>query len=427
MASSAYPSHTDPDGWMATRAVDAQVTRLMGDDEDEHEERDLDIGVRVSATLRELFVSCAASEALQQQFEHLTQDFIALHDVGTRTSRGLLARLAAASQQQVQRLSIRRQGFGNELAALEFVDLPTPSGPHLRIYSTEVDADTPTRHALSRTLLAYARLGVVMVGALPAHALLTALRPLHDAMRGAHWFNRQLLLMPLATPGNLAQIGIDLTRGTRVEVLTTPRVTRPSDAWNFISSSWNRLREAPASPPPPETPDDLAHSVPGGLAFSPTSSPLPLPTSRTPADAPAGDQKSTSASTGTGASPSNPFIESPLQAYVDRVLLIKGMVSTCVFDTSTGQALVHAGARPDAAALASHGQQLLSTMWASSRALGLGHAVPDAAITLGQHHLLLRPLPGHPGLALHAVLDQALANLTLARVQLQNLDGGLSG
>ena len=48
--------------------------------------------------------------------------------------------------------------------------------------------------------------------------------------------------------------------------------------------------------------------------------------------------------------------------------------------------------------------------------------VPDAAITLGSHHQLLRAVPGRPGLALHGVLDRSLANLTLVRLQLQRLD-----
>ena len=32
---------------------------------------------------------------------------------------------------------------------------------------------------------------------------------------------------------------------------------------------------------------------------------------------------------------------------------------------------------------------------------------------------MLRPVPRHPGLALHAVLDKSDANLTLARLQVQ--------
>jgi hypothetical protein len=61
-------------------------------------------------------------------------------------------------------------------------------------------------------------------------------------------------------------------------------------------------------------------------------------------------------------------------------------------------------------------------MSAGASALGLGLAVPEAAITLAAHHLLLRALPRHPELALHAVLDKSRANLTLARLQVARMD-----
>ena len=59
---------------------------------------------------------------------------------------------------------------------------------------------------------------------------------------------------------------------------------------------------------------------------------------------------------------------------------------------------------------------------AKLRELRATAAVPDAAITLGKHHLLLRAVPGRPGMGLHAVLDRGLTNLTLLRLQLQRLD-----
>ena len=50
----------------------------------------------------------------------------------------------------------------------------------------------------------------------------------------------------------------------------------------------------------------------------------------------------------------------------------------------------------------------------------------QVSITLGGHHLLLRGVPRNPGLAIHAVLDKASANLTLARLQLLRLDAMVS-
>jgi hypothetical protein len=97
-------------------------------------------------------------------------------------------------------------------------------------------------------------------------------------------------------------------------------------------------------------------------------------------------------------------------------------VSCCIFDVSSGKEVMHAGSSPNATDLASHGSAMLAAMSASSRALGFGHALPEAAITLGSHHMLLRAVPKHPGFALHAVLDKSHANLTLARLQVLRMD-----
>jgi hypothetical protein len=56
-------------------------------------------------------------------------------------------------------------------------------------------------------------------------------------------------------------------------------------------------------------------------------------------------------------------------------------------------------------------------------ALGIGVGTPELALTLDAHHLLLRAVPAHPQRMLIAVLDRQLANLTLARMQIQRLDG----
>ena len=65
---------------------------------------------------------------------------------------------------------------------------------------------------------------------------------------------------------------------------------------------------------------------------------------------------------------------------------------------------------------------MLFTMLAAGKALGSGAAIPEAAVTLGAHHLLLRGVPRHPEAVLHAVFDKATANLTLARLQVLRLD-----
>lgn len=402
------PASTSPDpqatassagGWQTTRAQ----TRLAHDEE-EYLANDSGIGRPVGQHRRELFVSCDAAPAMQQQFERLHLPFIAIHDVATQSSRKLLAAIAAASKGAVQQLVIRRQGYGNALATLEFVDLPTAEGGGLRIYSTDAEADRTARHALACTLLGFSTLGAILMGDMPGHAPSGVFAPLREEMISGSWPNRHLLLLPLTTGNALVTQGMELAHGTGVDVRATPAVARPADAWNFISSTWERLREelSPASrarAPSPAQGGANDHAGPYTSAALPLR-PMPAVHAHDPRDAAASD---------------------PLARYVRQLSELTGMASCCVFEVATGQAIAHAGASPGAEHLAEHGAELLAAMLDTSRTLGLGHALPDAAITLGSHHLVLRAVPKHPGLALHAVLDKA-ANLTLARLQIMRMD-----
>jgi len=414
-----------PDAWASTRAHTALATQLLPDENDYLAGEKDEIGRQIGGNERELFVSCAPAEALQQQFDHLHPEFIAVHDIATSSSRKLLAGIAAASGRAVQRLVIRRQGYGTALATLEFVDLPTTDNQSLRLYTTEADADSAQRHALAKTLLANSRLGVIMVGELPGHAIATALKPVHDDILAGPWPNRNLLLLPLASASTLVTHGLDLGRGTGVAVRTTPQVARPADAWAFITGTWSRLRE--------QAPND-GRPVPELGAFKPAPyQPRKAPLAPVMGGIPSGDtmpmedQPAISlmmrpmpaiAPTGYTAAPPSTVIE----RYVRQVSELNGVVSCCVFETQSGHPIAHAGANPGSEALATHGSELLTAMMSVSRSLGFGHSLPEAAVTLGSHHLLLRGVPKNPGLAMHAVLDKTSANLTLARLQIMRLD-----
>ncbi|MDQ6639048.1 MAG: hypothetical protein M3Z15_05205, partial [Pseudomonadota bacterium] len=412
-----------PDAWAATRAQTALATQLLENESDYLANEKEEVGRQIGGNERELFVSCAPAEALQQQFEHLQPNFIAVHDVATSSSRKLLTGIAAASGRAVQKLVIRRQGYGTPLATLEFVELPTADNQLLRLYTTEADADTASRHAIARVLLAYSRLGVVMVGELPGHAIASALKPLHDDIIAGPWPNRNLLLLPLASASTLVTHGLDLGRGTGVAVRTTPQVARPADAWAFITGTWSRLRE--------QTPTD-GREVPElgafkAAAYQPKRPPLAtgLPSGDTlPMDDSRPPIVLTMRPMPAIATPSySPTMPSTLiERYVKQLSELNGVISCCVFEVQSGNAVAHAGASPGSAELSAHGSTLIAAMMTASRALGFGHALPEAAISLGAHHLLLRGVPRNPGLAMHAVLDKTSANLTLARLQVLRMD-----
>ena len=413
-----------PDAWASTRAHTALATQLLPDENDYLAGEKDEIGRQIGGNERELFVSCAPAEALQQQFDHLHPEFIAVHDIATASSRKLLAGIAAASGRAVQKLVIRRQGYGTALATLEFVELPTTDNQSLRLYTTEADADSTARHALAKTLLANSRLGVIMVGELPGHAIAAALKPVHDDILAGPWPNRNLLLLPLASASTLVTHGLDLGRGTGVAVRTTPQVARPADAWAFITGTWSRLRE--------QAPTD-GRAVPELGAFKPAAyQPRKAQLAPVMGGIPSGDtmpmeeqppltltmQPMPAIASGFSATPPSTLIE----RYVRQVSELNGVVSCCVFETQGGHPIAHGGANPGGIALATHGSELLLSMMNVSRALGFGHTLPEAAITLGSHHLLLRGVPKNAGLAMHAVLDKTSANLTLARLQIMRLD-----
>jgi hypothetical protein len=94
-----------------------------------------------------------------------------------------------------------------------------------------------------------------------------------------------------------------------------------------------------------------------------------------------------------------------LQRYVEAVARLDGVVSACAFEVSSQRSLAHAGGRPGPAMLASQGA-----------------ALPEAAVTLAGHHLVLHPVTRHPGVVLHAIIDKARVNLTAARLQIQRID-----
>jgi hypothetical protein len=413
-----------PEAWQATRAQTAMATQFLGDEDAYLAPEKQDIGRQTSVNERELFVSCAPDLAMQQQFEHLHPEFIAVHDISTSSSRKLLAGIAAASNRAVQKLVIRRQGYGTALASLEFVELPTSDGSSLRMYSTAAEADTTARHGLARILLAFSRLGVIMVGDLPGHSIASALKPFQEFMMSGPWPNRHVLLLPLASGSALMAQGAEMAGGTGVNVRTTPQVTRPADAWGYINGTWSRLRES-------ALPDGRHMSSLAGAAISkpvatiraagPSSvqGPLSRPGNELLTMRPMPEVKSAAA---RAAAP-----KTLLDRYVHQLSELPGMVSCCVFDVASGLEVTHAGATPGAADLAMHGKALLAGMSASSRSMGLGHTLPEAAITLGSHHLLLRAVPGHPGLALHAALDKTNSNLTLARLQVQRMDSLFDG
>jgi len=408
---SVHNSRIPEEEWQATRELTHVATQILGNRDEYLAPERREIGRRIGDQQHEMFVVCDPHEALQQQFQQWASDFIAIHDIATDSSPRILAGLAAATQRKVQKLVIRRQGHGMALATLEFAELPAPSGQMLRVYSTRIDADSKQRVEVARVLLAFSRLGVVMVGELPPHALESALQPLRDGIARGPWPGRHMLFVPLSAAGALHQHASQLGGRTGVQVSIAPQAVKPSDAWASISNTWNRVRgDAAAAMPPSQRP--VATPAHDPIAFPAPARPLAQP----PAPLPMQPMPPTRASA-AASEPSNPW-----QAYVRQCIEVTGMISCCVFELGTQRTLAHAGARPGPASLAAQGAALHEAANVAAKAMGLPVAQPDMSVTLSGHHLIVRAIAGHPGLALHAVLDSHATNLMLVRMKLRRLD-----
>jgi hypothetical protein len=432
------PRHSTREDLMAPR------TQIVTDREAYLGQGVQDVGRRISDDQVELFVTADVASSLQMEFARLMPEFVALHDLGTSASLRLLGSLAGAAKASVQRLTVRRQGHGVALATLQFVEMVLSDGTPVRVYSTDLNADSQTRSKVALVLLAYSRLGALLVGQLPPHALSAQLAPLHEALRKGPWPNRDLLIVPLGASNALAVQASALAGSTSVAVHVTPHAGKPKQAWSFISGAWNRLHGTPSGEralqtelalavPPPVVPTSEAPTELMDLQPEPTPNDF-QPTIQQPGYGlaqPAAKPAARGAARPAARTLSPPPVSAPRpmpspgstswQDYVDRCAQIKGTISCCVFDMHTMQPLASSGTSPPAERLAQQGTILLTSMNEATRALGLGGGRADATITAAGHHLLLRPVPGHPGIAVHLILLGSSSNITLARMQLERI------
>lgn len=382
-----------------------------------------DVGRRIAGDQVELFISGDVASALLGEFQQHTSEFIALHDVGTRAVLRLLGSLASASGAPVQRLTVRRQGQGLALAVLQFVEVALSDDSRVRVYATDIEADSPTRQQLAPLLLACSRLGVLLVGELPPHAMTSALKPLHDALAQGPWPNRELLVVPVGASTALAAQAAWLAGQSGVEIHVTPSAPKPKQAWAYVGGAWNRghgqgpggrvmqtvLERAVPRPPVPKT-EAATERMGLGPALGWV---LGLDSGQAPPAA------ANNGPAGAGSLPAQK--PQAWQAFADRCSVLTGMVACCVFDTDSLRTLAQSGSTTNVARLAKHGATLLAQMQVSVRAIGLKSTPTEAVITTDTHHLLLRRIDGHGGVAVHILLRADQTTPSQARADLDRI------
>lgn len=377
------------------------------------------VGRRIADDQVELFVSGDVASALQVEFQQQGSEFLALHDVGTHATLRLLGSLASASGAPVQRLTVRRQGQGITLAALQFVEVALSDGSRVRVYSTDIETDSHTRQQLAPLLLACSRLGVLLVGELPPHAMTSALAPLHEALARGPWPNRELLLVPVGASTALAAQAAWLAGQSGVEIHVTPSAPKPKQAWAYVGGAWNRSHgQGPGAPvmqtvlerAVPRPPVPKAEAATDRMGLGPAL------------DSALGQAAPAAAHNGPAGAGSLPMPTTQAwQAFADRCSALTGLVACCVFDTDFLRTLAQSGSTANTARLAKHGATLLAQMQVSARAIGLASTPTEAVISTDTHHLLLRRIDGHGGVAVHILLRADQTTPAQARADLDRI------
>ena len=231
------------------------ATRLEARWDDESPEAAVqpDIGRQVGPGQWELFVTCAASDALQLQFSLKQHSYLFVHGPHASVGARYLAALAQERKRPLQHLRIRRQGHGDDLASLVWLELVQGDQP-LRLMAIESSSDVAEMPALVRVLLAHAGVRVVVFDASAPEPPPDATHWLRDAATGgdalaaAPW-----VWVPWGAHAHERPWSTTWQTATGLQLRRAPASPRAADAWPFLVSTWRLMndvrRPAPSGQP----------------------------------------------------------------------------------------------------------------------------------------------------------------------------------
>lgn len=106
---------------------------------------------------------------------------------------------------------------------------------------------------------------------------------------------------------------------------------------------------------------------------------------------------------------------------------IAGFIGSCLVDIDTGLMLVsEGGGKLDLEATSALNTEVLKAKMKATEELSQDDTVEDILITLGKQIHLIRPLEKNPGVFIYVALDKKHANLGMARLQVKQVESGLS-
>lgn len=335
-----------------------------------------DIGEPVGRHTRELFVSCEPAEALRMQLGQKGLRYMVIADPGGGQAQRGLRDIARASGWPLQRLVVRRQGFGDTLATLHFLDSPTQDGGRVRVFCADAEADAFSREALARVLMGRAELVAMLVpGELTPEQQAQAVNALSAEVRAGRsdWLCRAIIFMPEQTSPDLVRHITGFRADTGIPARMAPAVRRADQLWVYLGSTWNQMQD----------------KVPSAQRLTLRTLALVAP----PAPPAARAESVVVNDTGLLA-----------QRCVHHLMRQPGVQRVCLFNLQSQAVVAHSGSAEEGRVMAAQGRALLQATGRAGETLKLGHALVEATFTLAEHRVQLSGLALLPGCVMHVIL-----------------------
>lgn len=116
-----------------------------------------------------------------------------------------------------------------------------------------------------------------------------------------------------------------------------------------------------------------------------------------------------------------------LRTNINATAEIGGFIGACLVDGDSGLMLASQGGdKLDLEAAAALNSQVVNAQLEAIEKLGLEDQIDEILITLGKQLHLIRPLEKSPTVFLYVALERKQANLGRARMQVKEVEAGLS-
>ena len=111
---------------------------------------------------------------------------------------------------------------------------------------------------------------------------------------------------------------------------------------------------------------------------------------------------------------------------LEDLMHIDGAMAAAVVDSNSGMVLGKVGGGLDLDVAGAGNTEVVRAKLKTMKSLGLKDEIEDILITLGKQYHIIRPMTQRPGVFVYLVLDRAKANLALARIKTNEIEGTMT-